>query len=185
MEPLQPDHYWKTPFIWEPGGPVPSAESGLTYEAAPDNWLLSAVAQVMSSSIDASDRYAVGEFGAERAAADLLALAPEYFELRPGWWQLARDRDGSAVGFVLPALLQGEGRWRNGRPQGTIFYMGVLPEFRGHGHGRELLAQATRTFIAADCWRILCDTGTDNHPMIEAFRQAGYTERSRWQRSVK
>ena len=55
---------------------------------------------------------------------------------------------------------------------------------RTSGYAFELIAEATRLFIDAQCWRIFCDTGTDNHPMIKAFRKAGYKERTPWQRSV-
>ncbi len=185
METAQPGHYWKTPFIWEPGCQAPPAAPRLAFEAAPADWLLDAVAQVMSNSNDESDRVAVAELGADGAASELLALAPQHFELRPLWWRRARDEDGRSVGFVLPVLLRGDKTCKDGRPQGTIFYMGVLPGLRGRGHGGELLAQATRTFVAAGCWRIFCDTGSDNHPMVSAFRRAGYIERTAWQRPVR
>jgi ribosomal protein S18 acetylase RimI-like enzyme len=85
---------------------------------------------------------------------------------------------------VLPVLFQSEARCKDGHPQGTIFYIGVLPQFRGHGYALELLAEATQLFIEAKCWRIFCDTGSDNLPMVNAFRNAGYKERARWQRPV-
>jgi ribosomal protein S18 acetylase RimI-like enzyme len=62
--------------------------------------------------------------------------------------------------------------------------MGVLPQFRARGYGLELVYEATRVFLAAGCWRIFCDTGTDNAPMIMTFRQAGYMERKQWQRPL-
>jgi hypothetical protein len=34
----------------------------------------------------------------------------------------------------------------------------------------------------ANCWRLLCDTGTDNLAMVNAFRLAGFKERVPWQR---
>ena len=68
--------------------------------------------------------------------------------------------------------------------EGTIFYMGVLPAHRGHGHAVALLGEATRTFQAAGCSSALCDTGETNRPMVAALRRAGYRERSRWQRKV-
>jgi ribosomal protein S18 acetylase RimI-like enzyme len=184
MEPLKPDHYWKTPFIWEPGCPLPPATPSLRFEAVDDAWLLPAVAQVMSDSLDESDKHVVGRFGPSGAVADLFAFNAEVFEKRPGWWTAAVDDQGRRVGFVLPVLFRREATWKDGRPEGTIFYMGVLPGFRGHRYALELLAQATRVFIAANCWRIFCDTGTDNSPMVRAFRQAGYKERAPWQRSI-
>jgi ribosomal protein S18 acetylase RimI-like enzyme len=138
----------------------------------------------MADSLDESDRLAVGRLGPARAAVELLALASREFEAPHGWWRLARDDKGHAVGFVLPVLFADESTRRQGHPEGTIFYMGVLPEFRGRGHCLELLAEATRVFIDARCWRIFCDTATTNHPMVNAFRRAGYSERAPWQRSV-
>jgi ribosomal protein S18 acetylase RimI-like enzyme len=181
---LAPGNYWKTPFIWEPACASPAPAVALTFEAAPEDWLAHAVQQIMAHSLDASDRHAVAEFGAARAAANLFALVPQMFETRPGWWKVANDRQGQRVGFVLPVLFKAESRRKNGRPEGTILHTGVLPGCRGRGYGFELLGEATRTFIAADCWRIFCDTATDNYPMVNAFRRAGYIERTPWQRSV-
>ncbi len=185
MEAPLPGHRWKTPFVWEPGRPPPSTAQRLAFEAAPHDWLLATVARVMASSADESDKHAVKELGRSRAAEELLAPAPQYFEHRPEWWKLAADGQGRRIGFVLPVLFLGEMHKKDGRPKGTILYIGVLPEFRGRGYGQDLLAEARRTCIAANCWRISCDTGTDNYPMVNAFRQAGYIEREPWQRPVK
>lgn len=184
MDPLQPGHYWKTPFLWEPGCQVPGPAPALHFEPAPAEWLTGAISQVMASSGDPSDQHAVTGLGERLAAQDLLSIAPTYFSWQPDWWQLARNDAGEAVGFVLPVLFRDEQRSRNGQPQGTVFYMGMLPQHRGHGHAHELLAQATRIFIDAGCWRIFCDTGTDNAPMVAAFRRAGFMERKPWQRLV-
>ena len=185
MDALQPGHFWKTPFFWEPGCAEPPSKAALAFEPIADHWLHDAVAQVMAASFDESDRYAVRESGARTAATELLAIAPEYFELRPNLWRVARNAEGLEVGFVLPVLLRGEKAGKYGKPEGTIFYMGVLPQFRGNGDSRELLAEATRIFIEAGCWRIFCDTGSMNQPMINAFRVAGYMERSPRQRPLK
>ena len=184
MEALRPDHYWKTPFIWEPGCSRPPATSSLRFAGLDEAWLAGAVAQVMSNSLDESDRYAVMRGGPSQAVADLFAFDREHFQKVEGWWRAGVDDQGDKVGFVLPVLFQGEARSKDGHPEGTIFYMGVLTQFRGHGYALELLAEATRLFIEAKCWRIFCDTGTDNHPMVNAFRKAGYKERSPWQRPL-
>jgi ribosomal protein S18 acetylase RimI-like enzyme len=183
-EPLRPGHFWKTPFVWEPGCPEPGPADGLAFEPAPQDWLHGALAAVMADSLDESDRYAVEHGGPAIAASELLAIAPQHFELRDGWWLLARDAERHAVGFVLPVLFKQGARWKGDRPEGTIFYMGVLPAHRGHGHAVALLGEATRTFQAAGCSSALCDTGETNRPMVAALRRAGYRERSRWQRKV-
>lgn len=184
MGPLQPGHYWKTPFIWEPGCAEPPVAARVRFEAAPRDWLSTAIGQVMAHSLDESDRYAISHGGVGKAAADLMAVLPQYFVAPEGWARAALDACGQRVGFVLPVLFKDPSRWKEGQPQGTIFYMGVLPEYRGHGHGLELVHEATRVFIQAACWRIFCDTGSDNAPMVGTFRRAGYKERTPWQRAV-
>jgi ribosomal protein S18 acetylase RimI-like enzyme len=184
MEALQPGHFWKTPFIWEPGCPEPAAASSLGFVDADDAWLGDALAEVMSHSLDESDQYAVAHGGAAQAVEEFLAVAPQYFERPVNWWRAATDESGRKVGFVLPVLFQDKARWKDGCPQGTIFHMGVLPEFRGRGYAGALLDEATRVFIQARCWRIFCDASTANAPMVNAFRQAGYKERTPWQRPL-
>jgi ribosomal protein S18 acetylase RimI-like enzyme len=184
MEPLRPGHFWKTPFIWEPGCQEPQSVAAVCFEEAPDAWLNSALAQVMSHSLDESDQYTVQHSGPDHAVTELLAIVPLYFEKPEAWWRVAVDAQGQKVGFVLPVLFKDQARWNEGRPQGTILYMGVLPEFRGRGYARALLDEATRICIQARCWRIFCDTSSSNAPMLNAFRQAGYKERSSWQRPI-
>jgi hypothetical protein len=56
MEALLPGHFWKTPFIWEPGCPEPSASAGLRFVEADPLWLAQAVSAVMANSLDESDQ---------------------------------------------------------------------------------------------------------------------------------
>ena len=184
MDAPQPGHFWKTPFIWEPGCAEPPAAASLNFISAPQGWLVSAMGEVMSTSLDESDNHAVQALGAEGAAEDLLAFWPEYFEKPIGWWRAAEDEQGQKVGFVLPVLFKDRAKWKEDKPQGTIFYMGVLPQFRGRRYAQALVHEATRIFKVADCWRIFCDASSRNAPMLQAFRQAGYIERSPWQRPV-
>jgi len=184
VDPLQPGHYWKTPFYWESGCPQPPLERSLFFEPVSDEALRPLIGAVMATSMDESDRFTVPRVGIEAAVQEVYDLLPRYFERQPGWWRMAKDTQGQPVGFVLPVTFKEERHWRDGRPQGTIFYMGVLPGFRGHGYGLALVHEATRVFLAANCWRIFCDTGTSNAPMINAFRRAGYTERRQWQRPL-
>jgi len=184
MDAPQPGHFWKTPFIWEPGDPEPTATHSLRFAEPPAEWLTMAVGEVMSHSLDESDQYAITNVGRPRATAELLALVPQYFIRPDGWWSAAIDSAGHRVGFVLPVLFQEQARYKDGRPQGTILHMGVLPAYRGKGYGVALLMEATRILIQANCWRIFCDTATRNLPMVHAFRAAGYRERTPWQRPL-
>jgi ribosomal protein S18 acetylase RimI-like enzyme len=184
MDAPQPGHFWKVPFIWEPGCPEPEESPSLAYEPIEPSWLEWALAEVMSNSVDESDAYAVSSSGARGAAVELLAVCPQYFERPVGWWRAAVTLTGERVGFTLPVLFKDPARFKERRPQGTIFYLGVLPKHRGNGFGQALLWHATRTFINAGCWRIFCDTSSRNEPMIRAFRRSGYLERSPWQRPV-
>lgn len=184
MDTLPPGHYWKTPFYWEACCPLPPCARSLSFAPASDEALRPVIGAVMATSMDDSDRFNVPRIGVEAAVQEVYDLLPRYFAREPDWWRIGSDAQGRAVGFVLPVTFKEERYSKDGQPQGTIFYMGVLPAFRGHGYGLELVHEATRIFLAAGCWRIFCDTGTDNAPMVGAFRQAGYIERERWQRPL-
>ena len=184
MDTLQPGHYWKTPFYWEAGSPLPPSERRLSFEPASDEALRPVISAVMATSMDDSDNFNVPRVGIQAAVQEVYDLLPQYFARQTGWWRIGNDSQGQPVGFVLPVTFNEERFWKDGMPQGTIFYMGVLPQFRGRGYGLELVHEATRVLLAAGCWRIFCDTGTDNTPMIGAFRQAGYIERKQWQRPL-
>jgi ribosomal protein S18 acetylase RimI-like enzyme len=184
MDTLAPGHYWKTPFIWEPGCPQPPNVSVLRYEPASEPWLRESIAAVMTHSLDESDQYTVGKNGIDEAVEEVYEVSAKYFEPQAGWWRAAIDRNGNRVGFVLTSVFAERSRWKEDRPQGTIVYMGVLPGFLGHGYALELVLEATRTCMDANCWRVFCDTGSDNHPMVGAFRKAGYQERKPWQRPL-
>jgi ribosomal protein S18 acetylase RimI-like enzyme len=185
MEDLKPGHYWKTPFLWTPGCPTPGPESRLRFDAAEPAWLEQAVASVMETSADESDQASVAELGGPGAARELLAFDSGYFEVRPGGWAHAVNALGERVGFLLLALLKPDRYWKEGQAQGTIYYMGILPDHRGKGYGADLLDEATRALRGADCWRVFCDTGSRNEPMLRTFRKAGYEERAPWQRPLR
>jgi ribosomal protein S18 acetylase RimI-like enzyme len=198
VEPPDPGMYWKIPFIWEPGCPLPVTTEGATalhfvkaegatalhFVQAEAEWLRQALAKAMASSLDESDRVAVQRAGAVGAADELLAICPALFAHADEWWRVAVDSMDRPVGFVLPAIMRDRSRWKDGQPQGTIVYIAVMPDCRGRGHSHLLLAEATRVLVAAGCGCILCDTAATNAPMIQTFRKAGYLEKPPWQRPL-
>jgi ribosomal protein S18 acetylase RimI-like enzyme len=190
VEAPAPGYYWKIPFFWEVGCREPvSADievpGGLRFEPTQPVWLRHALGEAMANSPDESDHLAVRRAGADGAADELLAICPTYFEHEDGWWRAAVGPEGHAVGFVLPALFRDQTRWEDGIPRGTVVYIAVAPEFRGHGYVHTLLDEATRVLLEAGCRRIVCDTAWNNLPMIGAFRRAGYLEQAPWQRPLE
>jgi RimJ/RimL family protein N-acetyltransferase len=101
-------------------------------------------------------------------ARDMFALV-QRLGYAPGWWQLAYNQQGELVGFVMPSANH------------TIGYIGVLPEYRGHGYIDELLAKATATLADAGAPKIQADTDVGNTPMANAFRRAGWNQFARRQ----
>lgn len=185
MEPAAPGTYWKTPFIWESGSaPLPARSTRLRFSPAELAWLRSAIASAMASSLDESDRFTVAQIGLAPAVQEVCDVASLYFHTPAGWWITAADAANNRVGFVLIGLFRDLARWKGDRPQGSIVYMGVLPEYRGNGYSLDLVSEATHLCAEAHCWRVFCDTGSSNAPMISAFRQAGYEERKPWQRPL-
>ncbi|WHY78620.1 GNAT family N-acetyltransferase [Neobacillus sp. WH10] len=55
--------------------------------------------------------------------------------------------------------------------EGTIHYIGVVPEYRGRGFINELLLKATRILQDIGVWRIFSDTDVENTPMRAAFEK--------------
>jgi RimJ/RimL family protein N-acetyltransferase len=100
----------------------------------------------------------------ERSALEAyISLAGPAFEARR--WRLA-ELDGVAVGVVLPQI------YPDMPTLGTLFHIGILPEFRGRGLGRilhakglELLADEVGTYVGS--------THVANAPMIRVFERNG------------
>ena len=90
------------------------------------------------------------------------------------WWQLAYDADVELVGFVLPVIFPDCAK--NGLEEGTVYYIGVLPEKWGEGYAYDLLCQCTHLLQEIGVWRIYCDTDVYNAPMIATFQKAGYVQ---------
>jgi ribosomal protein S18 acetylase RimI-like enzyme len=181
LPPAREGHFWKVPFSWEPGLPVPPGAGRLRYRPADPEWLREALSIVMASSLDESDAAEVASSSPLAAADALLALAGTDFRYEPGWW-IAAERDAEPVGLVLPVAFPDSDR--DGRPEATILHLGVLPAHRGNGYVDDLLAAATRVLADIGAWRVFCDTSARNHPMLAAFRRAGFQEHPPWERPI-
>ena len=131
-----------------------------------DEAFINVVEQISEDSLDrriGSEREQYGPSEAARREFDDL----QGMDYEPLWWELAYTPSGELVGMVMPA----------GSPTfGTIGYIGVVPEQRGHGYSDALLARGTATLRKAGYERLVCDTDVANVPMANAFRRANYTQ---------
>ena len=84
----------------------------------------------------------------------------------PAVWWLAY-LGGSLAGFVFPQL------YYDARTMGSVWHIGVLPEFRGKGFGKILHARALETLRVLGAERYSGSTEPENEAMIRIFRANG------------
>lgn len=90
---------------------------------------------------------------------------------------------GDIVGFVLPVIFAGCAK--GSLEEGTIYYIGVVPEHQGLGFANDLLSKGTRTLQEVGVWQVFCDTAANNLPMISTFKRVGYRQYGEpWERPV-
>ncbi len=178
--------YLKVPFVWEEPKPLIEVPQRLTFEpvnSMRNNLLISVVARVMASSMDASHQRKVSEHEPYEAAERFLSSASDGFFYQNDWWQFGINENGDIVGFVLPVIF--EGCTKEGLEEGTIYDIGIVPEYRGLGFANDLLLQGTRTLQDVGVWRVFCDTPVSNVRMISAFKRVGYRQYSEpWERPI-
>ncbi|BFH73294.1 GNAT family N-acetyltransferase [Sulfurisphaera javensis] len=58
---------------------------------------------------------------------------------------------------------------------GAIFYVGILPSYRGKGFGKKIIEKAEEVFISKKVRIIVASTKSDNIPAIKMFKSLGYT----------
>ena len=176
----------KVPFIWEEPKPLIEMSSRLTFEsvkAMPDDRFIPTVAQIMAESVDASDRRRAAEPNLHAEVEVFLNTASEDFSYQDEWWQFGINEKGEIVGVVLPVIFPDCAK--ENLEEGTIYYMGVVPKYRGLGLANDLLSKGTRILQEIGVWRVFCDTAVDNVRMISAFKQVGYRQYSEpWERPI-
>jgi RimJ/RimL family protein N-acetyltransferase len=130
------------------------------------------IEQVLAGSLDRFDKARMRRF-TTRQIAEWYAHPNEHdFAFDLEWWELAYTPKEEIVGFTQPVVFRGDAQ---GRPaEGTIHYIGVVPQHRGRGYILDLLSAATRRLQEVGVARIYCDTDNRNAPMISAFQRVGY-----------
>lgn len=179
--------FLKIPFVWDEPQPLVEVPSRLTFEpvkAKHGDQFVSVVARVMTLSMDASDQRRASEDNPHAVIETFLNSARDDFSYQDDWWQFGINGNGDIVGVVLPVTFNGCAK--GNLEEGTLYYLGVLPEYRGLGFANDLLLQGTRILQEIGVWRIFCDTAVVNVPMISAFKRVGYRQYGEpWERPVE
>lgn len=157
-------------FRWTPAAGVPPVRDGLRFEpvSGPDDPVLAdAYRRTFEGSLDAHTRRSLRTRDAAELAAEELADMVNYAGPVDGW-RVAYDAGGGLVGLVT------------GNPGPKVFtgYVGVVPEQRGHGYARELLAWMTHWQAEQGAEQIVGETDDENVPMRRAFEAVGFEEES-------
>jgi RimJ/RimL family protein N-acetyltransferase len=174
---IKMNEYMKIAYVWEELQPKIFVPKRLSFDQMGEIEFRNATAlvgQVMANSLDRGDQKQIFEIGKEQAASRFLNAVKEDFDYKEEWWQVGSNAQGEIVGFLQPVIFRG---WNKGAlEEGTIYYIGVKPEYRGTHYIYDLLCQATRILQKVGVWRIYCDTDVLNSPMINVFQEVGYKQ---------
>ncbi|MCL2582140.1 MAG: GNAT family N-acetyltransferase [Streptosporangiales bacterium] len=159
-------------FEWTAGTPLAEPGGPLTFRREPDDQVFARLfSRALDGTLDATSRRmadVVGEYSQARSDVDF------YRDRLPGdrgWWFTAHAPDGKTVGFGVP---------NRNNEVAVVGYLGVLPEFRGHGYIHDILAEVTRILaVEAGAGVIHADTDVANRPMAAAFERGGYRNTAR------
>jgi RimJ/RimL family protein N-acetyltransferase len=151
---------------WRPGTPVVEPSGRLSFRSVRNpGELIELMTLVLDGTLDAHSRDELRRMTPRQAAQAQYHNELERYASPQEWWRIATLPDGEPIGFVIPA--------HNGYNP-IIAYLGVVPDHRGHGYIRDVLAEGTRLLAAQNVPRIRAATDVGNEPMAAAFAMAGY-----------
>jgi RimJ/RimL family protein N-acetyltransferase len=154
-------------YEWTPQAGLPDLPDRLRFRPEPDDEVfVQLFRRVLAGTLDATSRHEADAIGAEAQARLDTAFYREKMLGERAWWRIAETPAGEAIGFGIPS--------RN-TDFAVVGYLGVLPEYRGHGYVDDILAEITRVLAAEDAATVIrADTDLANLPMAAAFDRAGY-----------
>jgi RimJ/RimL family protein N-acetyltransferase len=158
----------KKRYVWQDSGAALKVRVRLEFRplsrVGEDEFTI-AVGRVTVGTLDRQDRARVRRCGAaETARWYMRVLKEEGF--KPADWLLGYLADGRLCGLVVPKRL-------NDR-EGTIDYIGVVPELRGSGYGFDLLVKGTALLQQNGSKTVVAETDSENLPFHAELERAGY-----------
>ena len=151
-------------YQWTPDLGLPARTGRLTFAEGTDEEFLELFRRIARDSLDAGTRTALATKGAEATARGEL----NFYLSCPGkreWWRVARTPDGQVAGMAIPSATP---------YHVNVGYLGVVPEFRGHGNVDDQHAEVTGIHAENGAEAVTATTDLTNAPMAAAFDRAGY-----------
>lgn len=90
---------------------------------------------------------------------------------------LAAEIDGMFVGFLIARVFYGE--FGRTEPSAVLEVLGVDPDFRGRGVGRDLLRQLRTNLLALGVRSIQTEVGWDDQDLMRFFHGEGFVPAAR------
>jgi len=153
---------------WTPADGLPPRPGRLRFVPAAEDpdATRDVLGRICTDSLDAYAQRDIERYGLAKA----VEVTIEELEQMPngtGWdrWRVAFAPGGARVGIVLGT------RNPNG---GTIGYLGVVPEHRGHHYSDDLVIEALHVFTAAGETVVNDATDVGNAPMAASFARCRY-----------
>jgi RimJ/RimL family protein N-acetyltransferase/predicted N-acetyltransferase YhbS len=161
-------HQEKKRYVWQDSGASVRVQMRLKFRSLSEVGEYSfeqAIGQVTVGTLDRGDRARLKKSGAaETASWYMRVLKQGNFE--PTEWLLGYLADERFCGLVVPKRLSDR--------EGTIDYLGVVPELRGAGYGFDLLVKGTALLQAKGFKSVVAETDSENLPFHAELERAGY-----------
>ena len=158
----------KKRYVWQDSGAAIEVPVRLEFRPMSDvgeDAFALAVGRVTEGTLDRQDRARIEESGAAETARWYMRILKEA-DFEPTEWLLGHLADGRLCGLVVPKRLDDR--------EGTIDYIGVVPELRGSGYGFDLLVKGTALLHQKGFKTVVAETDSENTPFLAELGRAGY-----------
>jgi ribosomal protein S18 acetylase RimI-like enzyme len=151
-------HNLSVPFPWRP---TPERLRYSSYSAATADEFRRTLLKTYEGTRDCP------ELNGSRSVDEILEGHRTQGVFDPDRWWLAEDQDDNAVGLILLTEVPETEAW-------DVAYVGVVPEARRRGYGREMLQRALGAADAADAAQVTLSVDDRNHPAWDLYLELGF-----------
>ncbi|MFO7814504.1 MAG: GNAT family N-acetyltransferase [Halanaerobiales bacterium] len=145
------------------------AKNRLNYKSLKEvgkDLFIEVIKKVTRGTLDKEDELSVSNLGEQKDAKNHLNNLKDIDFSPPNWFVGYKNKE--IVGLVVPQKLNKE--------LGTINYIGVVPEKRGHGYVIDLLDKGIKNLFNRNIFNIIADIDRSNFPMENALLKLGFKD---------